>query len=177
MNEPDIRHSQIKDLRAIESIYANEVLTGLGTFEVVAPSLEEHTQRRQKLLDNGFPFLVACIIEKVVGYAYASPYRPRAAYQNSIENSVYVDNQVRNRGVGKLLLERLITTCENGPWRQMIAVIGNSKNTGSIALHEKLGFRHVGTIEAVGYKLDQWVDTVIMQRALNNGSSTNPVKR
>lgn len=177
MNEPDIRHSETKDLRAIRNIYANEVLTGLATFEVIAPSLEEHTQRRQQLLDNGFPFLVACIDEKVVGYAYASPYRPRAAYQNSIENSVYVNERIRNRGVGKLLLENLIATCENGPWRQMIAVIGNSQNIGSIALHEKLGFRHVGTIEAVGYKLDQWVDTVIMQRALNEGSGTNPEKR
>jgi len=177
MNKLTVRNSENTDLYSIESIYAREVLTGLATFETIPPSLEELKQRRQQLLDKGFPFLVACLDNKVVGYAYAGPYRARAAYQNSIENSVYVNDQVRNRGVGKLLLEHLIAACEKGPWRQMIAVIGNSKNTGSIALHEKLGFRHVGTIEAVGYKLDQWVDTVIMQRAIKSGSETEPLKR
>lgn len=174
MNKPTIRNSEPGDLPAIRAIYEQEVLTGLATFETTPPDIDELAHRRQQLLDNGFPYLVACIDEQVVGYAYVGPYRARAAYQNSIENSVYVDSKVRNRGVGKLLLVQLIIACENGPWRQMIAVIGNSKNTGSIALHKKLGFRHVGTIEGVGYKLDQWVDTVIMQRSINSGSDTKP---
>lgn len=162
---------------AIARIYANEVLTGLATFETKPPKVDELAQRRQQLLDNGYPYLAACMDENVIGYAYAGPYRARAAYQNSIESSVYVDNHARNRGVGKLLLENLIVACETGPWRQIIAVIGSSENSASIALHEKLGFRHIGTIESVGYKFDQWVDTVIMQRAINGGSETKPVKR
>lgn len=175
MNNVIVRPSELEDMELVANIYAHEVLTGLATFETVPPEVDELIQRREQLIKNGFPYLVACLDNKVVGYAYAGPYRARAAYQNSIENSVYVDSQIRKMGVGKLLLERLIVACEEGPWRQMIAVIGNSKNSGSIALHGKLGFRNVGTIEAVGYKLDQWVDTVVMQRVLNGGAESKPV--
>lgn len=176
-NTPTIRLSTPNDLDAIARIYAHEVLHGLATFETTPPSASELGERRQCLIDAGFPYFVATLDNNVVGFAYAGPYRARAAYQNSIENSVYVDTNARDHGIGKLLLENLVEQCEKGPWRQLIAVIGDANNAGSIALHAKLGFRHVGTIEAVGYKLGQWVDTVIMQRTLGEGATSEPQKR
>ncbi len=172
-----IRDASTHDLKDIARIYANEVLYGLATFETTPPSADELGLRRQKIVDAGMPYIVAEKDRRILGFAYAGPYRARAAYQNSLENSVYVDSSARKLGVGSQLLEHLIKSCEEGPWRQMIAVIGDSKNTGSVALHKRLGFEHVGTIKAVGYKLDQWVDTVIMQRSLGEGENTSPYKR
>ncbi|MCL4164411.1 UNVERIFIED_CONTAM: hypothetical protein GTU68_051207, partial [Idotea baltica] len=149
MSEFNVRKSQLDDLDEIARIYANEVLHGLATFETKPPPANELALRRMAILTANLPYIVASIDNHVVGFAYASPYRARAAYQNSIENSVYVDSKARQQGVGSILLETLIHSCEHGPWRQMIAVIGDSNNLGSIALHKKLGFRHVGTIEAV----------------------------
>ena len=161
-----IRTSVVEDLPAITAIYAKEVLHGLASFEVEPPDLNEVGRRREELLSNGYPYLVATVEDKVVGYAYAGPYRSRPAYRYSLENSIYVAREARNCGVGKKLLSELIEVCGRGDWRTMIAVIGDINNTGSIALHRSLGFRHVGTIESVGYKLNQWVDSVIMQKVL-----------
>ena len=161
-----IRTSVVEDLPAITAIYAKEVLHGLASFEVEPPDLNEVGRRREELLSNGYPYLVATVEDKVVGYAYAGPYRSRPAYRYSLENSIYVAREARNCGVGKKLLTDLIAVCTQGDWRTMIAVIGDINNTGSIALHRSLGFRHVGTIESVGYKLNQWVDSVIMQKVL-----------
>ena len=172
-----IRDATKNDLEDIARIYANEVLHGLATFETTPPSAEELGVRRQKIVDAGMPYIVAEQDERILGFAYAGPYRARTAYQNTLENSVYVDNSARKLGMGSQLLNHLIKACEQGPWRQMIAVIGDSKNSGSIALHKRLGFEQVGTIKAVGYKLEQWVDTVIMQRSLGEGENTRPHKR
>ena len=161
-----IRTSVVEDLPAITAIYAKEVLHGLASFEVEPPDLNEVGRRREELLSNGYPYLVATVEDKVVGYAYAGPYRSRPAYRYSLENSIYVAREARNCGVGKKLLTDLIAVCTQGDWRTMIAVIGDINNTGSIALHRSLGFRHVGTIESVGYKLNQWVDSDIMQKVL-----------
>ena len=161
-----IRTSVVEDLPAITAIYAKEVLHGLASFEVEPPDLNEVGRRREELLSNGYPYLVATVEDKVVGYAYAGPYRSRPAYRYSLENSIYVAREARNCGVGKKLLTDLIAVCTQGDWRTMIAVIGDINNTGSIALHRSLGFRHVGTIESIGYKLNQWVDSVIMQKVL-----------
>jgi len=174
MNNIVIRQSTEQDLEDIARIYAKEVLHGLASFETQPPSPAELGERRQVMVGSGLPYLVATLDSKVVGYAYAGPYRARAAYRFSVENSVYVDAQVRRSGIGKRLLEQLIHECEKGPWRQMIAVIGDSNNKGSIAVHAKVGFHPVGTINAVGYKHNQWVDTVIMQRALGDGEKTKP---
>ena len=103
---------------------------------------------------------------KPAGYSYAGTYRPRPAYRHTVENSVYIDDAMRGRGIGKALLVELIERCTRGPWQQMLAVIGNSANQGSIALHRSCGFRMVGTLERVGFKHGQWVDTVLMQRSL-----------
>ena len=172
-----IRDSQDADVAAISAIYAHHVRHGAASFEEEPPSPEEIAQRRADVLTRGLPHLVAAIDDEVVGYAYASPYRARSAYRFSIENSVYVDHRRHRGGIGRALLAALIARCEAGtsaPWRQMIAVIGDSANVASIALHERLGFRMVGTLRAVGFKFGRWVDTVLMQRELGAADSRLP---
>ncbi|WP_305985163.1 GNAT family N-acetyltransferase [Roseibium sp. MMSF_3544] len=132
------------------------------------------SRRRQSVLDLGLPHLVAERDGKIVGFAYASHHRPRPAYSFTVENSVYVAEDARGTGFGKMLMSALIHECERGPWRQVVAVIGDSQNAKSIALHRSLGFRQVGILQSVGFKLGRWVDTVIMQRALNDGGRTIP---
>ncbi|HLH91779.1 MAG TPA: GNAT family N-acetyltransferase [Xanthobacteraceae bacterium] len=171
-----IRDSKEADVAAISSIYGHHVRHGSASFEEEPPSPEEIGRRRADVLARGLPYLVAAIDDEVVGYAYASPYRARSAYRFSIENSVYVDHRRHRGGVGRALLTALIARCEAGMWRQMIAVIGDSANISSIALHERLGFRMVGTLHAAGFKFGRWVDTVLMQRELGAGQSTLPVE-
>ena len=131
-------------------------------------------RRRGDVLGRGLPYLVAEVDHQVVGYSYATPYRSRSAYRFTLENSVYVDHRLNRRGIGQALLSALIARCEKGEWRQMVAIIGDINNVASIALHERLGFRRVGTLQAVGYKFGRWVDTVLMQRALGHGDKTLP---
>lgn len=169
-----VRDCTVEDMTVVQEIYAHHVLHGTASFEEAAPGLEEMCMRRETVLASGLPYLVAEIDGKVQGYAYAGMFRPRIAYRYSIEDSVYVAPGLSGRGIGKALLTELIRRCEQGPWRQMIAVIGDSANTGSIALHRRLGFRPAGTLEAVGYKLGRWVDTVLMQRPLGPGAATQP---
>ncbi len=118
------------------------------------------------ILQVGLPYLVAVVNGAIAGYGYASPYRPRAAYHFTVEDSVYIDDSQRGRGIGTALLAGLIRECEAGDWRQMVAIIGDSGNAPSIALHRRLHFETVGTLKSVGFKLNRWVDTVIMQRVL-----------
>jgi len=170
-----VRDSAQADMVAIQRIYAHNVLTGLASFEEKPPSLEDMLRRRAAVLAAGLPYLVADVEEAVVGYVYASGYRLRPAYRYTVENSVYVADGMQGLGVGRALLAALIARCEAGPWRQMVAVIGDSGNAASIALHERLGFRMVGRLEAVGFKLGRWVDTVTMQRPLGVGRGALPV--
>ncbi len=174
MRKMIIRASTEDDLGAIAAIYGHEVLNGLATFEEEPPQPEELGLRRRVILDLGLPYIVAEKDGDVAGYAYASGFRPRPAYRNSIENSVYVAPGHRGEGVGHALLSALIERCEQGPWRQMIAVIGDTGNAGSIRLHASLGFRKVGVVQSVGFKHGRWVDTVIMQRELGEGDRTLP---
>ena len=169
-----VRASTLGDVADIQAIYAHHVLHGLATFEEVAPDGEEMGARRAALLGAGLPHLVAELEGRVVGYSHASPFRPRPAYRYTIEDSVYVAAGLAGRGIGRALLQALIACCTSGPWRQMIAVIGDSGNRASIALHATQGFRHVGTFEGAGFKLGQWVDTVLMQRPLGPGCRTPP---
>ena len=163
---PIVRDTRDVDMPAIQAIYAEQVLRGLASFEETPPSVTEMLARRRAILDLGLPYLSAVLNGRVVGYSYAGPYRPRPAYRGTVENSVYVADGMRGRGVGRALLSALIARCEAGPWRQMVAVIGDSGNRGSIALHERQGFRPVGTLEGVGFKHGRAVDTVLMQRTL-----------
>jgi L-amino acid N-acyltransferase YncA len=169
-----IRDAAEADLGAITKIYAHHVSHGLASFEVVPPTIGELRLRRAAVLDSGLPYIAAELRGEVVGYAYASAYRARPGYRYTIEDSVYVDQGLTGAGVGSALLTALIERCEAGPWRQMLAVIGDSANTGSIALHRRLGFTHVGTFASVGFKLGRWVDTVLMQRPLGAGDRSLP---
>ena len=169
-----VRDAGEADMAAIQAIYAHHVLHGLATFEETPPPVEEMLRRRAGVLAAGLPYLAAELEGKVLGYAYATAYRPRPAYRFSIEDSVYVAEGLAGKGIGSALLGALIARCERGPWRQMLAVIGNSGNEGSIALHRRMGFAHAGTFTSVGFKLGRWVDTVLMQRPLGAGDATLP---
>ena len=169
---PVIRGSAAHDIAAIQAIYAREVLHGLASFEERPPTVSEMASRRTDIIDAGLPFLIAETAGLVVGYAYAGRYRARPAYRHTLEDSVYVAEGARGRGIGAALLAAVIARCEAGPWRQMVAVIGDSGNTGSILLHERLGFRNAGTLMAVGFKHGRWIDTVIMQRPIGAGATT-----
>jgi L-amino acid N-acyltransferase YncA len=169
-----IRDADEPDMDAVRRIYAHHVLHGLATFEEVPPGVDELISRRQTVIKLGLPYLVAVVDGQVAGFAYATAYRPRPAYRFTVEDSVYVVDGFHGKGIGSALLGCLIERCEAGWWRQMIAVIGNSGNAGSIALHQRFGFEHVGTFKAVGFKLGRWVDTVLMQRALGPGGQMPP---
>jgi len=174
VQEITIRPATEADMTPVQAIYAHHVLHGLATFEEVPPSVDEMLSRRASALSLGFPYLVAEMDGRVVGYSYATAYRARPAYRHTIENSVYVADGLGGRGIGTALLTALIARCEAGPWRQMLAIIGNSGNAGSIALHRRLGFEHVGTLKSVGFKLGRWVSTVLMQRPLGAGDTALP---
>jgi phosphinothricin acetyltransferase len=169
-----VRPSADADIPAIAGIYGHHVLHGLASFEEVAPAAEEMARRRADIVAKGFPYLVAEEAGQVVGYAYCSGYRPRSGYRFSVEDSIYVAPGRGGAGIGSLLLPRLVDAATALGARQMIAVIGDSANHGSIRLHARFGFRHAGTLEAIGFKLGRWVDSVLMQRALGEGSSSLP---
>jgi L-amino acid N-acyltransferase YncA len=172
--EVSVEDATETDIEAVREIYAHHVLNGLASFEEKAPSVDEMRARHAQFSRQGLPYLVARLEGRVVGYAYASPYRARSAYRFSIENSVYVRDGMAGSGIGGALLDALLARCENGPWRQMVGIIGDSGNAASIALHRSRGFRLVGTLRAVGFKRGQWVDTVLLQRELGAGSASLP---
>jgi phosphinothricin acetyltransferase len=169
-----IRHSTDADLPAITAIYGWNVLNGLGTFEEDPPSQDEMTRRRAAFLARGLPYLVAEEDGVVLGYAYAGPFRLRAAYRYTVEDSVYVSPDAVGKGVGKTLLTALIAACEALGLRQLVAVIGDSGNAASIGLHAAMGFKQQGVFPSMGYKFGRWVDLVWMQRDLNGGGSREP---
>lgn len=170
-----VRDSLPGDLPEIHQIYAHHVRHGAASFEEIPPDIDELARRREEVRRRGLPYIVAELDGEVAGYAYASPYRARSAYRYSLEDSVYVRNGFAGRGLGRMLLSEVIASCEAGGWRQMIAVIGDSGNTASIALHARLGFERTGTLHSVGYKFGKWVDSVLMQRALGSGDGAAPV--
>jgi phosphinothricin acetyltransferase len=174
---PLVRDLRLEDLASVTAIYAHHVLTGAASFELVPPTLEEMQHRRGAIVAGGYPYLVAERAGRVCGYAYASVYRARPAYRFAVENSVYVDAEVVRSGIGRRLLDVLIDVCAARGFRQMIAVIGDSANEGSIGLHAACGFERIGTLPAVGWKFGRWVDSVLMQRALGPGGLTPPVDR
>jgi L-amino acid N-acyltransferase YncA len=171
MSTVTVRVAEAADAPALQAIYAHHVLYGLASFEEEPPSVEEMQSRWKKVLELGLPYLAAELDGAVVGYAYAGAYRPRPAYRFTVENSVYIRDGLAGRGVGKALLIELIARCTAGPWRQMVAVIGDRENQASIGLHRRCGFRLVGTFEAVGFKHGRWVDSVLMQRPLGPGAA------
>jgi phosphinothricin acetyltransferase len=174
MTDPVIRPAAPSDIPAITRIYAHAVRHGTASFEFEPPDEAEMTRRMRALLDGGYPYLVAEDRGAVLGYAYAGPYRTRPAYRYTVENSIYIAPEAHRRGIGRILLDRLIVECEARNYRLMIAVIGDSAQTPSIELHHAAGFKMVGAFEAVGYKFERWLDSVLMQRPLGKGSSAPP---
>jgi len=160
MQKVIIRPATPADLPSITRIYADAVVNGTATFEIEPPDQAEMTRRQAALLNNGYPYLTAEIEGVVAGYAYAGPYRARPAYNWSVEDSVYIAPDSHRKGIGGQLLAKLIVESEQRGFRQMIAVIGNSAQVGSIALHERAGFSHIGTLRSVGFKHGKWLDTV-----------------
>ena len=174
MSPVSIRPVRPADIAAITRIYAHAVQHGTASFELEPPDLKEMTRRLEALNAGGFPYLVADAGSDILGYAYAGPYRARPAYRFSVEDSVYIAPDAQRRGLGRVLLDRLIVESEARGYRQMIAVIGDSAQHASIALHAALGFRMIGTLEAVGWKFGRWLDSVLMQRPLGQGTDGKP---
>jgi len=172
-----IRPSAAADLPAVTAIYAWNVHNGTGTFELEAPDLPEMTRRRDDVLAKGLPWLVAQRGDEILGYAYANHFRPRRAYRFCLEDSVYLAQAAQGQGVGSLLLTELLARCEALGARQMLAVIGDSANLGSVGVHRKLGFEHVGVLRAAGWKFERWLDVVLMQKSLGSGAAEAPVDR
>ena len=169
-----LRDATAQDTGAIAAIYAHHVLNGTGSFELEPPDAAEMTKRLGAIAQAGFPCIVAELDGRITGYAYAGPYRPRPAYRFTVENSVYVHPDCIGSGVGSLLMAALIDRCEKLGLRQMVAVIGDSANTGSLELHRKFGFVETGLLKDVGYKFGRWLDVVLMQRNLGAGSAAPP---
>jgi phosphinothricin acetyltransferase len=170
-----IRPTLDTDVPRITELYGWHVQHGTGTFELDAPDAAEMGRRRDDVLGKGLPWLVAEDAGRVVGYAYANHFRPRRAYRFCVEDSIYLDPQVAGRGLGRLLLAELLARCEAAGARQVLALIGDAANLGSIGVHRALGFRPAGTLAASGWKFDRWLDVVIMQRELGAGASEPPV--
>lgn len=171
---PIIRPSQAADIPAITAIYAHHVLFGTGTFEIDPPSQSDMTSRRADVLAKGLPYLVAVDGDKVLGFAYCNWFKPRPAYRFSAEDSIYLAPDAQAQGLGRALLTELAAQAEKAGVRKLIAVIGDSANTGSIAVHRSVGFSHVGVLKSCGWKFDQWRDVVMMDKALGLGDTSAP---
>jgi L-amino acid N-acyltransferase YncA len=163
---PLVRPAAAADFAAVTAIYAHHVLHGTASFETEPPSLEEMLRRHADVVRVGLPYVVAELAGEVVGYAYAAQYRPRPAYRFTVEDSVYIRHDCMGQGIGRLLLDSIMCASVESGSKQMIAIIGDSRNTASIRLHESAGFDHVGILRNVGLKFDRWLDTVIMQKEL-----------
>jgi len=171
---PTIRARQDSDMAKITDIYSHHVLNGASSWELSPPDVSEMTTRAHALRDGGYPYLVAEVDGVVVGYTYAGAYRPRPAYRFTVEHTVYVDDNARRGGIGSALVTAIIEACEQRGYRQMIGIIGDSKNLQSIEFHKKMGFGHVGCVKKIGYKFDRWMDQILMQRPLGDGSNASP---
>jgi phosphinothricin acetyltransferase len=171
---PTIRASEEGDITAITAIYAHHVLHGTGTFEIDPPSCQDMAQRRADVLARGLPYLVAEDAGRIVGFAYCNWFKPRPAYRYSAEDSIYVADAARGQGLGRLLLDALTTQAQAAGVRKLLAVIGDSANAGSIAVHRAAGFTDVGVMRSVGWKFGAWRDIVLMEKPLGAGDTSAP---
>jgi L-amino acid N-acyltransferase YncA len=174
MSEVRVRVVEARDIAAITRIYADAVKSGTATFEVDPPDEAEIARRLHALTANNYPYLVAERPGAIAGYAYAGPYHLRPAYRWTVEDSIYLDPQFQRQGVGRLLMRKLLADAETHGFRQMIALVGDSTNTASIALHSAAGFQRVGTLRSVGFKHGRWLDVVMMQRPLGSADTSQP---
>ena len=169
-----VRPAVETDIPAVQEVYSHFVRLTTASFEEDPPTVAEMTARWQRVQARGLPYLVAVKGNKVVGFAYAAPFRERSGYRYTIEDSVYVGEDYLGRGVGNALMTELITRCTALGFRQMIAVIGDSTNAASLALHSRHGFFVVGALSSACFKFGRWVDAVLMQRILGDGDTTIP---
>jgi phosphinothricin acetyltransferase len=166
-----IRPASDADIASITRIYAHHVLHGAGTFETTPPSEADMAARRNDVLARGLPYLVLEDSDGVMGFAYCNWFKPRPAYRFSAEDSIYLAPAAAGKGLGRLMLTELMAQAERCGVRQMLAVIGDSNNQGSIGVHHSCGFEHVGVLRSSGWKFDRWLDVVLMQRSLGLGDS------
>jgi len=169
-----IRPSRPQDIPDIAAIYSHHVLVGTGTFETEPPSLNDMADRRADVLTKGLPYLVAVDGNKVLGFAYCNWFKPRPAYRFSAEDSIYLAPAVQGQGLGRVLLTELASQAERAGVRKLIAVIGDSSNVGSVAVHRSVGFRPVGVLKSCGWKFDRWLDVVLMDMPLGPGDRCAP---
>lgn len=177
MSDFTIRPASEADIPAITAIYGHSVANETASFEFDPPSETEMTRRMAVIRDSGYPYFVCENNKKrVIGYAYASSYRPRIGYNHTVEDSVYIAPDFQRQGAGRALLSALIAECEALGFRQMVAVVGDSRLTGSIALHRGLGFEIVARMPNLGHKFGLWLDSILMQRALGPGAAAPPAR-
>lgn len=174
MTPPVIRPACDKDIALVHGIYSHHVRHGTASWEISPPSLDEMTERFRGIAVIGLPYLVADWNDNIVGFAYAGPFRPREGYRYTVEDSIYIAEGYQGQGLGRALLTALIDQATSLGYRQMIAVIGDSANQGSMVLHQRLGFAPVGRLHQSGFKFGRWLDTVFMQRALGEGGNSLP---
>ena len=171
---PLIRSSSDADLPAITAIYAHHVLHGTGSFETEPPSLADMTARRADVLSKGLPYLVVEHEGTIAGFAYGNWFKPRPAYRYSVEDSIYMAPDLQRRGLGRALLAELLARFEAVGIRKVMAIVGDSANTGSVGIHLALGFTQVGVVESCGWKFGAWRDIVIMQKTIGPGDTQPP---
>jgi phosphinothricin acetyltransferase len=165
MSAIDLRLFAWSDIPAITAIYRHYVDTSTVTFDTEAPSEPQMAEKFGHILDLGHPLIVAARGGEVLGYAYASTYRPRPAYRFTCEDSLYLRPDAVGMGLGSTLLAELLTQSQSFGFKQMLAVI-TAGTENSIALHHKFGFRDIGHYAALGLKFDRWLDVVHLQKAL-----------
>jgi phosphinothricin acetyltransferase len=174
MTKATLRAAIAADMAAVAAIYRPAVLTGTASFELEPPDEAEMRRRFEAIVGEGYPYFVAELDGRVVGYAYASAYRTRPGYRFTVEDSIYITPEAQGKGVGRMLLEALIDTSTAKGYRLMVAIVGDSRNFASIALHRSAGFTFCGTIHSVGYKFGRWLDSVIMELPLGEGDRSAP---
>lgn len=176
--QPVVRAAIPADAGPVAAIFAHYVATSVATFEEVAPTAADWRQQFGELAARNLPFLVA---EdgvagagvaggggSVCGFAYASPWRPKSAYRHTVEDTVYLSPGCTGRGIGSALLGTLLAGCAAAGARQVIAVIADTGNDASAALHRRFGFTQAGLLSGVGRKHGRWIDTLLMQKELES---------
>ncbi|CAF3463169.1 unnamed protein product [Rotaria sp. Silwood1] len=169
-----IRPSREADIAAITAIYSYYVLNSTCTFEITPPTIDQMASRRDDVLKNNMPYLVAEEADSIIGYAYCTWFKPRAAYRFSMESTIYLDKDMCGKGYGRLLLNALLHEAKLVGVRKMIAVIGDSASERSISLHRTAGFTHVGLLKSCGWKFNRWIDVIIMEKSIGDGDTTAP---
>lgn len=171
-----IRPRTDADMAAITEIYTHHVLNGVSSWELSPPDCAEMTARAHALETAGYPYFVAEFGGEIVGYTYAGAYRPRPAYRFTVENTIYISHSLRRGGIGTALMGKLIETCTDMGFRQMIGIVGDSQNLQSIDFHKKLGFQQMGVVKNIGFKFGRWMDQVLLQRPLGEGAESDPAE-